>query len=95
MTRPLQVLFCDNHLLVVVKPAGLPTVPDASGDPSLLDLAREWVRVEFEKPGAAFLGVVHRLDRPVSGVILFARTSKAAARAGAGRRMRAVAAQGR
>lgn len=82
MTRALQVLFCDNHLLVVSKPAGLPTVPDSSGDASLLDVAREWVRTEFQKPGAAFLGVVHRLDRPVSGVIVFARTSKAASRLG-------------
>jgi len=79
-SRPLRVLRCDNHLLAVSKPAGIPTVPDASGDESLLDLAKDWVRREFGKPGAVFLGVVHRLDRPVSGVVLFARTSKAAAR---------------
>jgi 23S rRNA pseudouridine1911/1915/1917 synthase len=79
MTR-LDVLHCDNHLLVVAKPAGIPTVPDASGDPSLLDLARAWVKHEFAKPGAVYLGVVHRLDRPVSGVVAFARTSKSAAR---------------
>ena len=76
----LQLLHVDNHLLAVVKPAGLPVAPDDSGDASLLELAREWVRVEFAKPGRAFLGLVHRLDRPVSGVVLFARTSKAAAR---------------
>jgi 23S rRNA pseudouridine1911/1915/1917 synthase len=76
----LRVLFVDNHLLAVAKPAGMPTVPDASGDTSLLELAEEYVRNEFEKPGRAFVGVVHRLDRPVSGVVLFARTSKAAAR---------------
>jgi len=80
VTRTLRVLFVDNHLLAVAKPAGMPTVPDASGDTSLLDLAEEYVRNEFEKPGRAFVGVVHRLDRPVSGVVLFARTSKAAAR---------------
>jgi 23S rRNA pseudouridine1911/1915/1917 synthase len=80
MTRALEVLYCDNHLLVVVKPAGIPCVPDASGDASLLDVAREWVRTKFEKPGAAHLGVVHRLDRPVSGLVVFARTSKAASR---------------
>ena len=74
------VLYVDNHLLAVDKPAGLPVVPDATRDESLLDRAREWVRVEFEKPGRAWLGVVHRLDRPVSGVVLLARTSKAAAR---------------
>lgn len=76
----LRILFCDNHLLAVVKPACVPTVPDESGDESLLGRAKEWVRVEFQKPGEAYLGVVHRLDRPVSGVVLFARTSKAAAR---------------
>lgn len=76
----LEVLYCDNHLLVVTKPACVPTVPDESGDPSLFELAKEWVKREFEKPGAAFLGVVHRLDRPVSGVVVFGRTSKGAAR---------------
>lgn len=76
----LNVLYSDNHLLAVAKPAGMPCVPDESGDESLLDLGREWVRVEFNKPGNVFLGVVHRLDRPVSGVVLFARTSKAASR---------------
>ena len=76
----LEVLFCDNHLLAVAKPAGLPIVPDESRDVSLFDQAREWIEEEFNKPGHAFLGVVHRLDRPVSGVVLFARTSKAAGR---------------
>jgi len=76
----LEVLLCDNHLLAVAKPAGVPIVPDKSGDESLLERAKRWVAREFDKPGEAFLGVVHRLDRPVSGVVLFARTSKAAAR---------------
>jgi 23S rRNA pseudouridine1911/1915/1917 synthase len=76
----LEVLFADNHLLAVAKPAGLPVVPDSSGDESLYDQAREWIRREYAKPGEVFLGVVHRLDRPVSGVVLFARTSKAASR---------------
>jgi 23S rRNA pseudouridine1911/1915/1917 synthase len=80
MGADLQVLYRDNHLLAVVKPAGTPVVPDASGDESLLDQARAWVKREYGKPGQVFLGVVHRLDRPVSGVVLFARTSKAAAR---------------
>ncbi len=80
MTGALEVLHCDNHVLAVCKPAGLPVVPDASGDESLLDRARAWVEREFEKPGRAFLGVVHRLDRPVSGVVVFGRTSKGAAR---------------
>src|SRR5262249_36103332 len=80
MSEPLRVLHADNHLLVLDKPAGGPSVPGASGDESLLDRAREWVRVEYAKKGDVFLGVVQRLDRPVSGVIVFARTSKAAAR---------------
>jgi 23S rRNA pseudouridine1911/1915/1917 synthase len=75
-----RVLRVDNHLLFLEKPAGMPTVPDESGDESLLDWAKAWVAREYTKPGAVFLGVVHRLDRPVSGVVLFARTSKAAAR---------------
>jgi 23S rRNA pseudouridine1911/1915/1917 synthase len=76
----LNVLHVDNHLLAVEKLAGEPVVPDESGDLSLFERAKEWVRVEFRKPGDVFLGVVHRLDRPVSGLVLFARTSKAASR---------------
>lgn len=76
----LEVLLCDNHLLAVTKPAGVPVVPDSSGDESLLERAKAWLKAEFAKPGEVFLGVVHRLDRPASGVVLFARTSKAAAR---------------
>lgn len=75
-----SVLFEDNHLLALDKPAGMPTVPDASGDPSLLDAAKAYLKEKYAKPGEVFLGVVHRLDRPVSGVVLFARTSKAASR---------------
>ena len=80
MSNILKPLFVDNHLIVFNKPAGLPVVPDESGDESLLCIAKVWIKKEFNKPGAVFLGVVHRLDRPVSGVVLFARTSKAAAR---------------
>lgn len=86
----LQVLLADNHLLAVAKPAGLPTVPDASGDESLLERAKAWVKREKRKPGEVYLGVVHRLDRPVSGVVVFARTSKAAARLSAAFRGREV-----
>lgn len=74
------VFFADNHLLVVFKPAGLLAQGDASGAPNLLDLCRAWVAGHYAKPGRAFLGLVHRLDRPVAGVMVFARTSKAAAR---------------
>jgi 23S rRNA pseudouridine1911/1915/1917 synthase len=86
----LDVLLLDNHLLAVAKPAGMPVVPDASGDASLLELAKAWLKAELEKPGAVFLGVVHRLDRPVTGVVLFARTSKSAARLSAQFRSREV-----
>lgn len=74
------VLFCDNHVLVVNKPAGSLSVPDSSGDPSIFDRARAWVQEQYAKPGPAWLASVHRLDRPVSGVLVFARTSKAASR---------------
>lgn len=90
MRGALDVLFCDNHLLVVAKPAGVPTAPDASGDRCLLDEAKDWLKREFAKPGLVYLGLVHRLDRPVSGVVCFARTSKAAARLSAAFRGRSV-----
>jgi 23S rRNA pseudouridine1911/1915/1917 synthase len=76
----LDVRYEDNHLLALNKPAGLPTQGDESGDASLVDLAREYLRVKYAKPGNVFVGLVHRLDRPVSGVVALARTSKAAAR---------------
>lgn len=89
MSEP-RVLYEDNHLLVLEKPACLPCVPDSSEDRSLLDWGKLWVREKYGKPGAVFLGVVHRLDRPVSGVVLFARTSKAAERLTAQFRERTV-----
>lgn len=75
-----DILYEDNHCLVVNKPARLLTVGDQTGDPNLLDLAKDYLKEKYQKPGDVFLGVVHRLDRPVSGVVLFARTSKAASR---------------
>ncbi len=78
--RPLDILFEDNHCLAVSKPPGLLTMGDETGDASAADLARDYLKREYNKPGNVFLGVVHRLDRPVSGALLFARTSKAAAR---------------
>jgi len=76
----LDVLFVDNHLLAVNKPAGLLTQSAAPGDDNLLDRARAWVKAEYDKPGNVYMGLVHRLDRNVSGVVLFGRTSKAASR---------------
>ena len=70
----------DNHLLVVNKPAGMLVQGDKTGDLSLLEAARDYLKKEFNKPGNVYLGLVHRLDRPVSGVVVLARTSKAAGR---------------
>jgi 23S rRNA pseudouridine1911/1915/1917 synthase len=80
MNDSLQILFEDNHCLAILKPAGLLTMGDDTGDDSAADLARRYLKDRYNKPGNVFLGVVHRLDRPVSGVLLFARTSKAASR---------------
>ena len=74
------VFYSDNHLLAVYKPAGLLVQGDKSGDVCLLELAKQWIKQRYRKPGNVFLGLVHRLDRPVAGVMMFARTSKAAAR---------------
>jgi 23S rRNA pseudouridine1911/1915/1917 synthase len=74
------VFFEDNHLLVVYKPAGLLSQGDETGEANLLDLSKAWIKERHHKPGQAFLGLVHRLDRPVAGAMVFARTSKAAAR---------------
>jgi len=76
----LRILYEDNHLISVYKPSGVPVQPDASGAVSLMDMTREYIRKKYSKPGNVFLGLVHRLDRPVSGVVLFAKTSKAASR---------------
>lgn len=76
----LNILYEDNHLIVVEKPPNLPVQADASGDADLLTLLKEYIKEKYQKPGAVYLGLVHRLDRPVGGVMVFARTSKAAAR---------------
>ena len=74
------VLYEDNHLLALYKPAGLLVQGDSTGDPTLLDLGRCWLKIRYNKPGKVFLGMVHRLDRPVAGMVVFCRTSKAAGR---------------
>lgn len=71
-----EVLYEDNHLIAVNKPAGWLVQGDETGDTPLCDYVKAWIKARYEKPGAVFLGVIHRLDRPVSGVTLFARTSK-------------------
>ena len=76
----MDVLFVDNHLLVVTKAPGVLAQADRTGDPDLLSMGKAYLKERFDKPGRVFLGLVHRLDRPASGVMVFARTSKAAAR---------------
>lgn len=75
-----QVLYEDNHLLAVLKPAGLATMGLPEGQETLWTRAKDYIKKKYDKPGEVYLGVVSRLDVPVSGVVLFARTSKAAAR---------------
>lgn len=79
MAKPKQprVLFEDNHLLILNKPNGWLVQGDKTGDLSLTDWGREYIRKKYDKPGEAFLHPTHRLDRPVSGIVVFARTSKA------------------
>lgn len=78
--KPLKILYEDNHLIVVEKPVNLPTQADQSGDPDLQTRIKKYLKVTYHKPGNVYLGLVHRLDRPVGGVMVFAKTSKAASR---------------
>ena len=76
----MKIIYEDNHLLVVDKPANVPMQEDSSRDEDLLSMAKAYIKEKYSKPGDVYLGLVHRLDRPVSGVCVFARTSKAAGR---------------
>jgi 23S rRNA pseudouridine1911/1915/1917 synthase len=80
MTDSIDILYEDNHLLAIYKPGGLLVQGDRTGDRTALELARAYVKEAYNKPGKVFMGLVHRIDRPVSGVVLLARTSKAASR---------------
>jgi 23S rRNA pseudouridine1911/1915/1917 synthase len=75
-----QILYEDNHLIAVHKPGGVLVQGDVSRAPSLMDMVKDYIKRRYNKPGKVFLGLVHRIDRPVSGVVLFARTSKSASR---------------
>ncbi len=75
-----EILYEDNHLLAVNKPAGVLVQPDKNGDEALEQLLKQYIKEKYNKPGEVFLGVCHRIDRPVSGVVIFARTSKALVR---------------
>ena len=73
----MKIIYEDNHLLIVNKACSELVQGDKTGDESLIDKAKAYIKEKYNKPGKVFLGVVHRLDRPVSGVVLMARTSKA------------------
>ncbi len=79
-TYRINILFEDNHLLIVEKPVGMLSQEDSTGDVDLLSIMKEYLVVKYNKPGAAWLGLVHRIDRPVGGLVAFAKTSKAASR---------------
>lgn len=76
----MKILYEDNHCLVVLKPHGLLTQGDETGDRSLMDEVKDFIKARDKKPGNVFLGLIHRLDRPVGGLVLFAKTSKGASR---------------
>lgn len=75
-----NILYEDNHIIVVLKEQNLASCPDESGDRNLLDILKAYVKEKYEKPGNVYIGLVHRLDRPTGGVMVFAKTSKAAGR---------------
>ena len=76
----LNVIYEDNHIIVVEKPVNVPSQGDKTGDTDMLTLVKEYIKEKYNKPGEVYLGLVHRLDRPVGGVMVFAKTSKAASR---------------
>ena len=78
--KELQVLYEDNHIIVVVKPQNIPTQEDESKDKDMLTIVKEYIKEKENKPGNVYVGLVHRLDRPTGGVMVFAKTSKAASR---------------
>ena len=75
-----KIIYEDNHIIVAIKPAGVLSQSDGSNAPDMLTILKGYIKEKYQKPGEVFLGLVHRLDRPVSGVMVFARTSKAASR---------------
>lgn len=76
----INIIYEDNHLLVVEKPINIPVQEDSTKDENLLDILKDYIKEKYNKPGNVYLGLVHRLDRPVGGIMVFARTSKAASR---------------
>ena len=80
MEEDLKVIYEDNHIIVVEKPVNIPSQGDKTGDVDMLTIIKEYLKEKYNKPGNVYLGLIHRLDRPVGGVMVFAKTSKSAAR---------------
>ena len=80
MPSPIHILYEDNHIVAVYKPACVLAQGDETGEESVFDLVKKYIKEKYKKPGNVFLGLVHRLDRPVSGIMVFAKTSKGASR---------------
>ena len=78
--QQLKVIYEDNHIIVVEKPVNIPSQGDKTGDVDLLTIVKQYIKEKYQKPGNVYVGLVHRLDRPVGGVMVFAKTSKAASR---------------
>lgn len=76
----MEILYEDNHIIIINKKAGVLVQGDKTGDTPLMDLVKDYIKVKYNKPGNVYLGVVHRLDRPTSGIVMFAKTSKALSR---------------
>ena len=76
----IKVIYEDNHIIAVYKPAGVLTQGDRTGDENLMDIVKNYLKEKYQKQGNIFLGLVHRLDKPVSGIVLFGKTSKGASR---------------
>ena len=77
MLQKPEILYSDNHIVIVEKPAGLLVQGDITGDETLLNIVKQYIKEKYHKPGNVYLGLVHRIDRPTSGVVCFAKTSKA------------------
>ena len=75
-----DILYEDNHIIVVIKPQNIPSQSDESGDLDMLTMVKQYIKEKYNKPGNAYVGLVHRLDRPTGGVMVFAKTGKASAR---------------
>ncbi|MEI6132056.1 MAG: pseudouridine synthase, partial [Bacillota bacterium] len=86
----IDVVYEDNHVIVVIKPVNVPSQADDSGDLDMLSMVKSYIKIKYEKPGEVYIGLIHRLDRPAGGLMVFARTSKAASRLSEQMRLRKI-----